>query len=139
MPHNQAKSPTQDDIYTGQRLKAARLLKGLSQQKLGQELGVTFQQIQKYENGKNRLSASRLFLAAEALGVEPSYFFTRPDRTEAGLASADEETNLLSTLASSQDGLELNEYFWRIEDETTRRRVIDLVVAIAAAHADGQD
>ena len=70
------------DVHVGSRLRTARLLKGLSQAALGDRLGVTFQQIQKYERGTNRMSASMLWYAADALSVPVAYFFDRftPDQ-----------------------------------------------------------
>jgi transcriptional regulator with XRE-family HTH domain len=63
------------DVYVGGRLRMRRMLLGMSQSKLGELLGVTFQQVQKYENGSNRISVHRLRLTARALDVSPSYFF----------------------------------------------------------------
>jgi transcriptional regulator with XRE-family HTH domain len=63
------------DIHVGQRLRAARLIADLSQTAVGEAVDVSFQQIQKYENGSNRVSASRLYIIAHVLGVEISYFF----------------------------------------------------------------
>jgi transcriptional regulator with XRE-family HTH domain len=68
------------DLDIGARLRTARLAAGLTQERLGKKLGITFQQIQKYEKGANRLSGSRLVQAAEAVGVTPAYFFGTNER-----------------------------------------------------------
>lgn len=95
MPRQPSESgPDPVDIHVGRRLREMRLLKGLSQSALGERVGVTFQQIQKYERGTNRLSSSTLWRAAEALDVPVSYFFDqfRPDQpiAEQVQPSADE-------------------------------------------------
>ena len=96
MPHNPASTQGPDpvDVHVGGQMRQMRLLRGLSQTALGKELGVTFQQIQKYERGANRLSASMLWRAADALNVPISYFFDqiRPGEPipEQVQASADE-------------------------------------------------
>lgn len=64
-----------EEAHIGARIKSRRRLVGLSQEKLGEALGVTFQQVQKFENGRNRISASQLFVVAGALGVEIEFFF----------------------------------------------------------------
>jgi transcriptional regulator with XRE-family HTH domain len=82
MPQQSSSEPHPVDVYAGNRLREARLLIGLSQTALGLRLGVTFQQIQKYERGANRMSASKLWRAAQSLNVPVSYFFDqfRPDQ-----------------------------------------------------------
>jgi transcriptional regulator with XRE-family HTH domain len=93
MPHQAASvyGPDRVDVHVGRRLREMRLLRGLSQSALGKRLGVTFQQIQKYERGANRLSASMLWHAAEALNVPVSSFFDqfrpRPAPRRAGAAA----------------------------------------------------
>lgn len=100
------------DKHVGERVRMARKIRGLSQTALGDALGLTFQQIQKYEKGINRVSASRLFEMSEALGVEISYFFEgQPDRdtirtrntADASLPLTGDETRLLTALRSSND------------------------------------
>ena len=79
--------PTQTDVLVGSRVRVRRLELGLSQTALANELGVTFQQVQKYEKGTNRIGASRLHAMARVLGVPVTYFF--PDRRAAGHGQAD--------------------------------------------------
>ena len=111
-----------------------RILLGLSQEKLGEALGVTFQQVQKYEKGANRIGAGRLQDIAKVLEAPPSFFFQDAPSTSApgGLAesgSAEFVVNFLSTV----EGLQLNKAFASIKDPKVRRRLVDLVVAIAAS------
>jgi transcriptional regulator with XRE-family HTH domain len=105
---------------------------GMSQEALGDALGVTFQQIQKYEKGHNRIGAGRLFQIARLLGVPVGYFFE--DAAQAGPPEAGEggatTPNPLS-FVSSQEGLELNLAFSRISDGATRRKIVDLVRTLA--------
>jgi transcriptional regulator with XRE-family HTH domain len=75
MPLSKAKAPHIIDVLVGQRLKQRRCFKNMSAQALGKEIGVTFQQIQKYESGLNRISASKLYQIAQSLDVSISYFF----------------------------------------------------------------
>ena len=92
------RGPNPIDVHVGGRLKQARMMAGMSQEELGLGIGVSFQAVQKYEHGENRLSASRLFRAAKLLGRPVSFFFdklqtTAPDTDEAGLSR--DEINLL--------------------------------------------
>ena len=73
------------DVHVGQRIKGRRLILGISQERLGEALGITFQQVQKYEKGVNRVSASRLFSIAKALDVPVSYFFEDAETATATL------------------------------------------------------
>ncbi len=113
-----------------------RMLLGLSQERLGERLGVTFQQVQKYEKGMNRIGASRLQQIAEILDVPPSFFFedAPPVETEA-LKGFSENTSSVYVVdfLSTVEGLQLNKAFASIKDHKVRRRVVDLVVAIAAS------
>jgi transcriptional regulator with XRE-family HTH domain len=78
MQHNR-KSPQAVDVHVGARIRARRMMLGVSQEKLGEALGITFQQIQKYERGTNRVSCSMLFGISKALGTEPAHFFEELD------------------------------------------------------------
>ncbi len=116
-----------------------RMLIKMSQEKLGEALGLTFQQVQKYEKGTNRIGASRLQHIAQILGVTPSYFFDGTPGsgtyTETGFANSDESGMLVSFL-SSAEGLLLTRAFVRIKDPRVRRRVIDLVAVLADPEVD---
>ncbi len=110
----------------------------MSQAKLADAVGVTFQQIQKYENGKNRISASRLQQIAQALDVTPSFFFEDvPDvRQPAPNALAEDEWAGVTQFMSSPEALLLNQAFTRIQDARVRRKIISLVNSLAAMSSD---
>ena len=127
------KRPDPVDIHVGSRVRSRRAQVGMSQEKLGDHLGITFQQIQKYEKGVNRISASRLQHIARVLTVPVSYFFEDapgPRAKATGAADAQSASNLVDFLQSEEGG-RLNSAFARIKDQRQRRRVIDLVRAMA--------
>jgi transcriptional regulator with XRE-family HTH domain len=110
------------------------MLLGMSQEKLGEHLGLTFQQIQKYEKGINRIGASRLFDLSQVLGVPVQFFYEElavgsPDRA-GGFAERPAESYAAEFLGS-REGLELNKAFARISDPRVRRSIVDLVRAFA--------
>jgi len=126
-----AKAPDPIDVEVGAKIKARRRLLGMSQDTLAARLGVTFQQVQKYEKGTNRVSASRLVVIANTLGLPPSYFF----RTEAGEGGVDPPSAApeLVSFIETNEGRDLNVAFARIASTTTRRKIVGLVTALAAA------
>jgi len=129
------KSPNPIDKHVGARLRLRRLLVGLSQEKLGDALGVTFQQIQKYEKGANRIGASRLQLAATILDVPVNFFFdgSSADADAApGFAEAPAQDYIADT-ADGDEGRQLMSAFRRIRTPHLRRKVLDLVEAMAAS------
>lgn len=129
------------DAYVGARLRMRRLMMGLSQSKLGEHLGVTFQQIQKYEKGTNRISAARLKQAAHVLDTTVQ-FFLEGAPTESSNAHAHPESSTPPfdiTFLASSEGLQLNRAFLRIRNPKVRRRVVDLVVSLAEPEADNED
>ena len=128
------------DSHIGVRVRARRMLIGMSQERLGELLKVTFQQIQKYERGANRISASRLFQLARVLGVPVGYFYESivepADGHVPGFAeSADDEGSLLAFL-NTREGIELNRAFQRITDPAKRRAVVDLVRSMSGDKPD---
>lgn len=127
------KRPNPTDQHVGARVRMRRILLGLSQEKLGEALGVTFQQVQKYEKGVNRVSASRLQMIAETLGVTPAFFFEGAPGPEidASRGFAEESVAYVATFLSTAEGLQLNKAFARIRDAKVRRRIVDLVVSLA--------
>src|SRR5690606_3091701 len=128
------KKPNPIDVHVGSRIRLRRNLLGMSQEKLGEGLGITFQQIQKYEKGTNRVGASRLQAISSLLGVPVSYFFEdAPTGAEAppGLAE-DSATNYVVDFLNSAEGLQLNRSFVKITDSKVRKRVIDLVKALSS-------
>lgn len=114
-----------------------RMLIGMSQEKLGEALGLTFQQIQKYEKGANRISASRLQQISEALSIPLAYFFKGAPVSDGapnvGLAEASPEDGHVSDFVMTAEGLSLNRAFTRISDPKVRKRIVELVSALAEA------
>jgi transcriptional regulator with XRE-family HTH domain len=129
------KTPDPVDIYVGDRVRQRRKMLGLSQEELGALIGLTFQQVQKYERGANRISASKLFQIAKALKIRIAYFFdgySDEDDAEAGEGTATSE-KLVLELLSTPRGVELAGAFPRIRGENLRCRIVDLVSALAEA------
>ena len=129
------KKPNPIDIHVGSRIRLRRNMLGMSQEKLGENLGITFQQIQKYEKGTNRVGASRLQAIASILSVPVAFFFEDAPGRENGNASGlaeDNSTTYVVDFLNSAEGLQLNRAFVRIADAKVRRKVVDLVKALAA-------
>ena len=134
------KIPNPIDRHVGARVRMRRMLIGMSQEKLGEALGLTFQQIQKYEKGANRISASRLKQISEALNIPLAYFFkgapVSDGAVRAGLAEMDDsEENHVGDFMLTAEGLSLNRAFMRIPDPKIRRKIVDLVMALADGDA----
>jgi transcriptional regulator with XRE-family HTH domain len=130
------KVPNPVDRHVGARVRMRRLLVSMSQERLGEALGITFQQIQKYEKGTNRIGASRLQQISKILGVPVEFFFDgAPSGGEimagVGFAEAHQST-FVSDFMSTSEGVQLTRAFVRIADPQVRRRLIDLVEALAA-------
>lgn len=127
------KAPNPIDKHVGARVRMRRMMVGMSQEKLGEHLGITFQQIQKYEKGTNRIGASRLQQISTVLGVPVAFFFEGAPSVGPevdGMAEAQSPAYVADFLATS-DGLTLTRNFMRIPDPKVRRRIVDLVIAIA--------
>lgn len=129
------KIPNPIDVHVGNRVRMRRMLVGMSQEKLGEALGLTFQQVQKYEKGANRVSASRLFQMAVALDVPIQFFFDdlpsqNAGEGESGLAE-NGPRDLVMDLLNSNEGFQLARAFSTIEDENVRKKILDLVRALA--------
>jgi transcriptional regulator with XRE-family HTH domain len=127
------KTPNPTDRHVGARVRMRRIMLGMSQEKLGDALGLTFQQVQKYEKGTNRIGASRLQHISHILQVPVSFLFegapdlpgqtwTRPDAPSPAY---------VSEFLASSDGLALVKAFAKINDAKLRRRIVDLVEEIA--------
>jgi transcriptional regulator with XRE-family HTH domain len=129
------KPPNPTDRYVGARVRMRRLMLGMSQTALGNSLGVTFQQVQKYEKGANRIGASRLQQIGGALQVPVSFFFEElplPAKAQASTrtnaqANAAPSPSQISAVLATSDGLALLEGFARIKNPKLRRRLVDLV------------
>lgn len=129
------KKPNPIDIHVGSRIRLRRTMLGMSQEKLGESLGITFQQIQKYEKGTNRVGASRLQNISGILNVPVSFFFEDAPGDQVGSAPGMAEassSNYVVDFLSSAEGLQLNRAFVKIADPKVRRRLVDLVKALAA-------
>jgi transcriptional regulator with XRE-family HTH domain len=124
------------DAQIGNRVRLRRMLVGMSQERLGELLKVTFQQIQKYERGTNRISASRLFQVSKVLGVTIDYFYDALQVADGivetpGFAEHTSEEGEMLTFLSTREGIELNRAFQRITDPAKRRAVVELVRTMA--------
>lgn len=128
------------DIHVGSRVRLRRMMKGLSQEKLGEELGLTFQQVQKYEKGVNRVGASRLFDISRILEVPVQFFYddfdSDPTSSMIGLSEdtapsySSEKSDFFATL-QTPEGMQLTRAFVRISDPQIRRSILDLVKTLS--------
>jgi transcriptional regulator with XRE-family HTH domain len=121
---SKTKSTNSHDIEVGQRIRARRMAKGMSQTELGAMLGVTFQQVQKYEKGVNRVGAGRLVRVAEALDVSISFFFGATD-------GGSEDTRAILGFLDTSYALRLLRAFSRIPQAHVQRAMVELVESIA--------
>jgi transcriptional regulator with XRE-family HTH domain len=129
------KAPNPIDKHVGSRVRMRRMMLGMSQEKLGDALGLTFQQVQKYEKGTNRIGASRLQQIAIILQVPVSFFFEGAPHVpgigkSSGMSEAPSPAYVSDFLATS-DGLSLTKAFMRIKNSKLKRRIVDLVEQIA--------
>ena len=126
-------APNLVDKHVGSRIRMRRMMLGMSQEKLGDELGLTFQQVQKYEKGANRIGAGRLQHISHILQIPVPFFFegapTLPGQPE-GIGAAPLPTYVSEFLATI-DGLALTKAFMKIKEPSLRRRIVALVEAIA--------
>lgn len=124
------KTPLPTDIYVGSRIRLQRKRLQITQTTLGERLGITFQQIQKYENGKNRVSPSKIHQISEIFQVPISFFFPDGGIPEPVSQSA-ERSDELSLFLQTVEGRELNHAFRRIRDPKVRRAVVALAKSMA--------
>jgi transcriptional regulator with XRE-family HTH domain len=128
------KTPNPIDKHVGSRVRMRRMMLSMSQEKLGDALGLTFQQVQKYEKGTNRIGASRLQQISNILQVPVSFFFEGaphlPGHHSSGMGEAPSPAYVSDFLATS-DGLSLTKSFMKIKNGKLRRRIVDLVEQIA--------
>src|SRR3954462_8373266 len=139
--------PSPIDVHVGGRVRLRRTLLGMSQEKLGDALGLTFQQVQKYERGVNRIGASRLFDLSRVLDVPIGFFFDdMPDALGGGVAGSLPRRAALGGFADAQDSfdddtlhrretLELVRAYYRITDPAVRKRVFDLIKSMGPTEA----
>ncbi len=131
-----SEGPNPIDVQVGSRVRLRRNMLGLSQEKLGEAIGLTFQQVQKYERGANRIGASRLYELSRVLDVPVSFFFddvdpVRAPAIPAGFAEPPAEGFDADPLRR-RDTLELVEAYYAIDDDAVRRRLLELARALAA-------
>lgn len=135
--------PRPVDVHVGSRVRLRRTMLGMSQEKLGQALGLTFQQVQKYERGTNRIGSSRLWELSKILDVPVSFFFddmstdvaaTGGRPVAAGLAEESEAVYETDALAK-RETLELVRAYYKIKNQKVRKRVFDLAKALAKAES----
>jgi transcriptional regulator with XRE-family HTH domain len=136
--------PSPIDVHVGSRIRLRRTLLGMSQEKLGDALSLTFQQIQKYERGMNRVGASRLFDLSRALDVPISFFFDDMPRALGGaggqesgggrssvLAFAEQQEGFSDEPLNKRETLEVVRAYYRITDPGVRKRVFDLMKSLS--------
>jgi transcriptional regulator with XRE-family HTH domain len=125
------------DVHVGNRMRLRRMLIGMSQERLGELMGLTFQQIQKYEKGVNRVGASRLYTLANVLSVPVQFFYDElpmPSGKAREPAFAEPETEaFIYDFLNTREGLELNRAFMRISDPKVRRGIVNLVRTLSGA------
>ncbi|PHS79243.1 MAG: transcriptional regulator [Rhodospirillaceae bacterium] len=139
--HPMLGTPRPVDVHVGARLRQRRTLLGMSQEKLGEAVELTFQQIQKYERGANRIGASRLYQLGQVLDVSVSYFFEEMpgevQKTRGDYAAPENSEKLESVQTSDpmarRETLELVRAYYRIEDPKVRKRIFELTKSIAHA------
>lgn len=133
------KGPNPIDVHVGSRVRLRRMELGISQERLGRLLGLTFQQIQKYEKGANRIGASRLFAISRVLDAPVQFFFDElPAEARVDLPSNGDESRpdlpadiRISDFVATSEGLELNRSFHKITDQATRKHLAELVRSVA--------
>lgn len=137
-------TPHPVDVHVGRRLRLKRTILGLSQESVGKEIGVTFQQIQKYERGINRMGASRLFDFAKTLGVPIQYFFEgygdyAMDEVSAYALGEQPSGSYEHEKVNNRETLEVMRAYYRIKSPALRKRIIDLIKAMADENADDKN
>lgn len=128
------------DQYVGARIRMRRIMLGMSQERLGDAIGLTFQQIQKYEKGINRIGASRLQQVGNILNVPVEFFFEGAPSSANGSQrpdgfGEDSTANYVTEFMSTNEGVHLMQAFLRIKDVKIRRRIVDLIEVMSAEEA----
>jgi len=122
--------PNPIDVHVGKRIRMRRLFLGMNQETLANALGLTFQQVQKYEGGANRVSASRLSAMAEILGVPISFFFGDLQSDDAPQSAAEQEAR---ERMERPETIELIRLYYAIPDTAVRQKFLEMVKAVADA------
>lgn len=138
-------TPDNVDVHVGQRLRVRRSLLGMSQEKLAEAIGLTFQQIQKYERGVNRISAGRLFQFSRILDVPIAYFYDQlvgqssngePDAVLAGLSDNEQEAFGEEDIMQKKETLDLVRFYYSIDDPQKRKDILRFVRSMTGGAAD---
>lgn len=128
------------DIHVGQRLRLRRTILGMSQEAIGTAIGVSFQQIQKYERGVNRMGASRLFEFSKLLEIPVSYFFDEyvqeGDAASAGMAEGSAPAFEHENPIASRETMEMMRAYYQIPSKNVRKRVFELIKSLAAEQSE---
>lgn len=127
------KTPNPIDVHVGARLRERRMTLSISQERLGEKLGLTFQQVQKYEKGVNRIGASRLFQISQILDTPVQFFF---DGAPAPNGEARSDTPAIMNFLGTVEGLQLNSSFQKIKHAETRRKLLDLIKTLSDMETD---
>lgn len=131
MTDDASRSPNPIDVHVGRRVRQRRKAMGVTQERLADDLGLTFQQVQKYERGANRVSASKLYEIAVALQTGTEYFFdglADPSQLKTGGGEAEPASEkFVNAFLMSSEGLELAELFSRLKSPRLRKRIVELV------------
>ena len=138
---SEPRGPNKVDLHVGARLRMRRKLIGASQESLADALGLTFQQVLKYERGANRVSASKLYEAAKFLGVTVEFFFDGLPSTDASAADHNRDAahvGLITDFLSTSEGLELAELFPRLGNARIRRSIVAMCRSLSLV-GDGAD
>ncbi len=122
--------PNQIDVYVGKRMRMRRTILGMSQADLGKALGLTFQQIQKYEQGANRIGSSRLYDLSTILGVPVTYFFDGMGEGAETNELPDDSPDLRKDPAAKRETLELVRAFTKIDDSSVRASILNMITAL---------
>jgi transcriptional regulator with XRE-family HTH domain len=135
------KQPSSVDAHVGSRVRLRRMLIGMSQEKLGELLGLTFQQVQKYEKGANRIGASRLYDISQILNVAVQYFFedlpkTPGERVNGGALREADPAPFVMDFVSSAEGLQLIRAYVKVSDQKVRKRILELVKSLGGEEAE---
>jgi transcriptional regulator with XRE-family HTH domain len=134
MARHSSGHPHPVDLHVGTRLRAQRVAMGMSQEKLGDAIGLTFQQVQKYERGTNRIGASRLYELSKVLEVPVGFFFEEMPLATSNTTGMSEAAPPYEPQKMRGDGIELSRIYQRIGDTQMRRRLFELARAIAKAY-----
>ncbi|MDR1362069.1 MAG: helix-turn-helix domain-containing protein [Holosporaceae bacterium] len=131
------RAPKDLDVYIGNKIKVRRSMLSISQERLGNFLGLTFQQVQKYEKGTNRVSASTLYLIASILDVNISYF-TEGFEENNHLLHDDDNTSYRFDITYSKESTDLLKVYYKVEDPAVRRKIMELIKTFSTSIACSQ-